>query len=158
MPTCVSFEAYSCNHPTVIGEYGWREDSCSNYEVITESKTSEMGTIIQVPKITKVKGRMLSINRRSESVYCSYFQLTSFTIGDLKETDYEPYKLDLQKSRVAMNMQRLELEIKTVNLTLGTELVVLDSNNLDDKGFCEPHSSHITFYIYKIRYSEVDVT
>jgi len=153
-----SFPTYDCSNPTVLAVHGLGDSECERELTIgTKKPTEKHGTLVQIPKFIPMRGKMLKMGVRVVDLYCSYFKLSSLALNSNTFADYTDFTLSAPRARLSIEQGKLQLKHSTVRLVLDQESVVVDTPNVDDEGFCKPHSTHIRLQVYKISFTEVDL-
>ena len=82
-------------------------------------------------------------------------------VQKLKKTNYLGFRdmlLRPARAKHAINTGRLKFDFVEATLKKGTTQIVLDSNDIDDDGFCKYRKDTIKLNIYQISYRESEVT
>ena len=155
----IPFTVYDCTRPKPLKTYSKKIDSnCSTTLIKTDILTDIESTVVQIPFHYNIPAEILTVKIKTESIYCTVMRNN---VQKLKKTNYLGFRdmlLRPARAKHAINTGRLKFDFVEATLKKGTTQIVLDSNDIDDDGFCKYRKDTIKLNIYQISYRESEVT
>ena len=120
--------------------------------------TDVESTVVQIPFHYKIPAEVLTVKVKTEYIYSTVLRNS---VQKLKKTSYLGFRdmlLKPARAKHAINTGRLKFDFVEATLKLGTTQIVLDSDAIDDEGFCKYRRDTIHSNIYQISYRKSEVT
>ena len=153
-----SFPVYDCSKPRTLGIY--KLETISTCDTLLDSHTvkeEKTGTLLQMPTYYRRKAYSLSTLALKQHIYCTYFRNVIKSITTQNYIDFTPIKLTRTQARSAVSDKVISLGAAQRNLVPGFDQTLIDSADIDEKGFCKSYSTTIEVWVYRIRLSEVEM-
>lgn len=151
-----SFAAYDCSSPTSLGLFTIDTHTCDDQFQEQETKeVNKVGTLVQVPKYLAKTGKILSVSKKTLSLYCSYFRLSTLKLDALSLSDFYPHKISAPHARLALSTMQLRLSYVDVTLLMNEEITILDTDMADVEGYCKVGRTDFSVNVYRISLQEI---